>query len=306
MVEVNLNLSPQEFRSILLSHSWFELSPFTCDPRRGDPRLLRNFNLRAGSGSFEIYTADTNCILNVKSGDLELAQTVASKCLSLDLDTSGFYEKISGHEEFQWMIDQKMGRYLRSPTLFEDCFKIIATSNADWFSRTKPIIQSAVESFGSNVDDRKTFPTPEQIVNHPPDEIKEITKCGYREKSFRDLAEKALEQPEFFLDDGWRSMSSEEFYHEVMTVKGIGTANATYLCRFYGRPHDYTIDKWIMKRCDQLWNLGFGSSLEKYRDWAENQFGDFAPYGPNLLWFSITEYWHEFDGPFEGKWWDQG
>jgi hypothetical protein len=97
---------------------------------------------------------------------------VAEKCLSLDLDTSGFYAKISGHAEFQWMIDQRMGRYLRSPTLFEDCFKIIATFNADWFARTKPIIQSAVESFGSEVDGRKTYPTQDQILNLTVEEIK--------------------------------------------------------------------------------------------------------------------------------------
>ncbi len=288
MAELTLHLSPQEFRSILLSHSWFELSPFSCDPKRGDPRLFRNFNLPSGSGSFEIHTDGAGCILNVKSGDPDLVRLVAEKCLSLDLDTSAFYEKISGHEEFQWMIDQKMGRYLRSPTLFEDCFKIIATSNADWFSRTKPIIQSIVESFGSEVDGRRTFPTSNQTLNHTVEEIKTITKCGYRGESFHNLAQKALEQPEFFLGDRWRSMSSEEFYHEVMTVKGIGHVNATYLCRFYGRQHGYTIDRWIMKRCEELWSPGLNGSLKKYSEWVENKFGDFAPYGPNLLWFSIT------------------
>jgi hypothetical protein len=166
MVEANLNLSSQEFHSILLSHSWFELSPFSCDPKREDPRLFRNFNLPSGSGSFEIYTDGTNCILNVKSGDPDLVRMVAERCLSLDLGTWEFYEKISDHQECQWMIDQRMRRYLRSPTFFEDCFKIVATSNADWFSRTKPIIQSAVESFGSDVDGLKTFPTSDQTLNH--------------------------------------------------------------------------------------------------------------------------------------------
>jgi 3-methyladenine DNA glycosylase/8-oxoguanine DNA glycosylase len=304
MVEVSLNLATQEFRSILLSHAWFELSPFVCDPKREDPRLFRNFSLPSGSGSFEIYTQGTDCILKVKSRDPDLALTVAEKCLSLDLDTAPFYAKISGHAEFQWMIDQRMGRYLRSPTLFEDCFKIIATSNADWFSRTKPIVQSTVESFGSDVDGRNTFPTPEQILNHSVKEIKTITKCGYRGESFHDLAQKALGQPDLFLGDRWRSMSAGEFYREIMSVTGIGPANATYLCRFYGRPHDYTIDSWIIKRCEELWGLDFNDVEKKYSEWAQNKFGDFAPYGPNLLWFSITKYRHEIDGPFEGKWWD--
>jgi hypothetical protein len=82
----------------------------------------------------------------------------------------------------------------------------------------------------------------------------------------------------------------------------IGTGNATHLCRFYGRPHGYTIDSWIMKHCEELRSLGFGGSLEKYSEWAENEFGGFAPYGPNILWLLITKYWHEFDGPFAGKW----
>ena len=40
--------------------------------------------------------------------------------------------------------------------------------------------------------------------------------------------------------------------------------------------------------------------LKKYSDWAEDKFGDFAPYGPNLLWFTVTRYWHEFNGPPTG------
>ena len=111
------------------------VKPLFVRPQTRRPKAFPEVQFASRFWSFEIYTADTNCILNVKSGDPELAQMVAKKCLSLDLDTSGFYEKISGHEEFQWMIDQKMGRYLRSPTLFEDCFKIIATCNADWFSK---------------------------------------------------------------------------------------------------------------------------------------------------------------------------
>jgi hypothetical protein len=93
-------------------------------------------------------------------------------------------------------------------------------------------------------------------------------------------------------------MSPEEFYKEIRTITGSGHLNATYLCRFYGRPHGCTIDTWIMKRCEELWSQGLNSSPKKYSEWAEKQFGDFAPYGPNLLWFSITKYWHEFDGPF--------
>jgi hypothetical protein len=61
-----------------------------------------------------------------------------------------------------------------------------------------------------------------------------------------------------------------------------------------------------MKRCEELWGLDFDDVAKKYSEWAENKFGDFAPYGPNLFWFSITKYWQEIDGPFEGKWWQQG
>jgi len=168
----------------------------------------------------------------------------------------------------------------------------------------KAIIQSTVENSGSEVDGRQTFPIPDQILDHTVEEIQNVTKCGYRAMWFHDLSRKALEQSEFFLGDGWQSMAAPEFYKELKTINGIGHANASYLCRFYGRPHDYTIDKWVMKRCEELWSPGLNGVLKKYGEWAGSKFGDCAPYGPNLLWFSITKYWHEMDGPFEGKWWD--
>jgi hypothetical protein len=150
----------------------------------------------------------------------------------------------------------------------------------------------------------RRFPPQTRYLNHSGEEIKMTTGCGYRAKQFHDLAQKAVEHPEFFLETGWRSIRPEEFYNQIITIPGIGHVNATYLCRFYGCLHGYTIDRWIMKRCEELWNPGLNGSSKKYSEWAERQFGDFAPYGPNLLWFSITKYRHEFDGPFRGKRWD--
>jgi len=142
-------------------------------------------------------------------------------------------------------------------------------------------------------------------------EIKERTKCGYRAASFLDIADKSLKDPDLFVGDGWKGLHAKEFFDLLSSIRGIGPASASYLIRIYGKPYLYSVDRWVAKRCDELWGLNFRKTdkkgkekpdLEKYVKFAETRYEEFGKHGPSVFWFEISKYWHDNEN-FEKSWW---
>jgi 3-methyladenine DNA glycosylase/8-oxoguanine DNA glycosylase len=142
-------------------------------------------------------------------------------------------------------------------------------------------------------------------------EIKKNTKCGYRASSFLDVADRSLSEPDFFTGDGWKGLHAKDFYDRLISIRGLGPASASYLCRIYGKPYLFSVDRWIAKRCDELWGLNFRKTdkkgkekpdLERYENFAKKRYEGFGDYGPSVFWFEITKYWHDNES-FENSWW---
>jgi hypothetical protein len=309
MTQKLLDLSPIEFKTILISHGWFDLAPFNMANDRSSLSLA--FIVPQGYGHFRVYVENNRCFVDIISGTENLALSVAQRCFSLDIDVSGLYTAIVDNPQYDWITEKKFGRYLRSPTLFEDCFKIMATANTNW-SNTKSIIQKTIDNFGPTVNGTKVFPEPNQLHQVSEDDFKSETKCGYRAGWFIDLYHRALNNPDLYLGDAWEQMTAEDFKNELIQIKGLGETCASYLGRFYGKPLNYTIDSWITKRCDELWSLNFRKTnkkgktkpdLKRYTEWAKSNYDIYAPHGPSIFWFEISKFWHEKDG-FSEKWWE--
>jgi len=156
---MKLPITPTEFRSILLSHGWHDLAPFKTDIE--NRKLIIPFAHADGNGCVEIHADKSECHFNVVAGDPALAQRVVNNALSLDRDMSGLYAVVKG-TDFEWLKTQKRGRYLRGTTLFEDCFKIILTTNINW-DMTKRIVASTVEKYGTDLGGYKAFPLPASL-----------------------------------------------------------------------------------------------------------------------------------------------
>ena len=91
----------------------------------------------------------------------------------------------------------------------------------------------------------------------------------------------------------------------------MGPASASYLCRIYGKSYNYSVDRWIAKRCDELWGLNYRKTdkrgkakpdLEKYEDYAKNRYESFKEFGPSAFWFEISRYWNDRE-KIEETWW---
>lgn len=301
-------ITPTEFRTTLLSHGWFDLGPFTVNIH--EPELIRAFKSRYGDAIIKIFVKKEKVFYETIYGKEEIAHQIATNCLSLDIDISQLQSLITNNSNYDWYKEKRFGRYLRSPTLYEDCIKIISTANQNW-SNTKRIIQSLIENYGCDVNGFRDFPEPKRLTRLSESEIKEKTKCGYRAASFIDIADRSLSEPDFFIGDGWKSLDAKDFNDRLISIRGLGPASASYLCRIYGKPYLYSVDRWVAKRCDELWGLNFRKTdkkgkekpdLEKYENFAKKRYAGFSNYGPSVFWFEISRYWHENEN-FEKSWW---
>ena len=191
---------------------------------------------------------------------------VVENCLSLDIDLNEIRSLVDDVEGYSWFTEGGFGRYLRSPTLYEDCIKIVSTANQNW-SNTKKIIQSLIKTYGRNVNGYKVFPEPNQLIRVSESDLKTRTNCGYRATSFLDIADYSLKNTDFFLGDEWKSLQAKDFFDRLLEIHGMGPAIASYLCRIYGKPYNYSIDRWVVKRCNELW----GVELQKNRQKRERK-----------------------------------
>ena len=170
-----LTITPTEYVTTLKSHGWFDLAPFRLD--KNSLSLTLYFKVQNDDGAFKIFVENNSVFCEVLHGKDTTVIPVAKKCLSLDVDLSTFYALVSGNENFIWLRERGFGRYLRSPTLYEDCLKIVATANTNW-ANTRRIVKNLIENIGHTVSGVKAFPEPARLTPVPENELKDMTKCG--------------------------------------------------------------------------------------------------------------------------------
>ena len=173
MALFQIPITPTEFRTTLLSHGWFDLGPFTVNIHK--PKLIRAFKSRYGDAIIKIFVKNEKVLCETLYGNEEIAHQMATNCLSLDIDINQLQSLITEKSNYDWLIERGFGRYLRSPTLYEDCIKIISTANQNW-SNTKKIIQALIENYGCDVNGFKDFPEPNRLIRLSESEIKEQNK----------------------------------------------------------------------------------------------------------------------------------
>jgi 3-methyladenine DNA glycosylase/8-oxoguanine DNA glycosylase len=262
------------------------------------------------NGFFKIFSDEEQVCCESIYGDDKITLQVASNCLSLDYHLDMLHSLASKNPDYKWFVENGFGRYLRSPTLYEDCVKIVSTANQNW-PNTKKIIQALIDNYGNDVNGFKDFPEPHRLIQASEPEIKDKTKCGYRAVSFLDIANGSIKEPDFFLGDGWKSLDAVDFYDRLLKIRGMGPASASYLCRIYGKPYLYSVDRWVVKRCDEIWGLNFRKKdkkgkvkpdIQSYENFAKKHYKEFGEFGPSVFWFEISKYWHDNES-FETSWW---
>ena len=299
---------PFKFYSVVHSHGWLQLAPFSFDEdsntlsyilRLSNGRVIE-LNLSDGKKDGVIVETD-----RLKKSERNEVTDVVNWMFGLDMDFSAFYAASRTDPKLAHVKKQALGRVLRSPTLFEDVIKTILTTNTLW-TATINMTRRLVDEFGASLNGglsspkgiskpkveaskTKAFPTPEAIAASPPEYIKEKIRVGYRAPAIHQLATRVA-KGEFDLESLKTSiLPTLELRKELMTINGVGPYAAANLLMILGR-HDFIpIDSYALKMVSHEWYKGKSITAKE----VEKRFEKWGEFKGLAFWFWDWKYNNE-------------
>lgn len=295
---------PFKFYSVVHSHGWVQLAPFSFDEDSNiQSYILRLSNERV----IELKLSDGKDGVIVETDKLKKSEQnevtdVVNWMFGLDMDFSAFYTASRTAPKLNHVKKQALGRVLRSPTLFEDVIKTILTTNTLW-AATINMTRRLVDEFGSSLSiagrvvpndseehiGTKSFPSPEAIAASTPEYIKEKIRVGYRAPSIHQLATR-IAKGQFDLESLRTSeLPTLELRKELMTINGVGPYAAANLLMILGR-HDFIpIDSYALKMVSHEWYKGEPITTKE----VEKRFEKWGEFKGLAFWFWDWKYNNE-------------
>jgi 3-methyladenine DNA glycosylase/8-oxoguanine DNA glycosylase len=270
---------PFNFHSVVNSHGWRQLAPFSCD----ESSHMLSYVLRLSNGRvIELKFRDgahADGVI-VETGRLDKTERrevtdQVTWMFGLDMDFSLFYAASRLEPKLVSAKKRALGRVLRSPTLFEDVVKTILTTNTLW-AATKNMTLKLVNELGEALQEditKKAFPTPEAIAASSPDFLKEKIRVGYRAPAIHVLAVRVA-SGKFDIESLKTSeLPTLDLRKQLLTINGVGPYAAANLLMLLGR-HDFIpIDSYALKMVSHEWyrgNLVTAREVEKrFEKWGE-------------------------------------
>ncbi|MGH7563201.1 MAG: hypothetical protein ACREK5_02105 [Gemmatimonadota bacterium] len=167
----------------------------------------------------------------------ERVERAATRMFQLDRDLA-FFEALAraAGDGFAAAIDRGFARLLRSPTLFEDVVKILATTNTTW-GGTVAMIRNLVGMTGGN-----EFPSPDEVAGIGAKRLASKGRWGYRANYLAGFT-KAVAGGKLDLDR-WESWdgTTEDLEAEVRRVPGLGPYATAHVLMLLGRFERIGID----------------------------------------------------------------
>ena len=251
---------PFNFLSVVNSHGWRQLAPFSYEE---DSHTLC-YVLRLSNGRVvELKLRDGRDGVSVETEKLDKterkdAADAVSWMFGLAMDFALFYAVSRGEPKLKRAKKLALGRVLRSPTLFEDVIKTILTTNTLW-TATKNMTLKLVNELGDPLPaeiTKKSFPTPAAIAASSPEFLQEKIRVGYRAGAIHQLAVRVA----FGTFDLEALKTSDlptfELRKELLTINGVGPYAAANLLLILGRTDFIPIDSWALKLVSHEWYDG--------------------------------------------------
>ncbi len=236
---ISIPASPDfSFYETVAAHGWRRLLPFAWDEDAqtlsraedlGEGRVM-TLAIRAGISGVEVQ-ADTD------SNETEITRRVR-RMLQMDLPLADFHAYCRAQPTLASIAERGRGRMLRSPTLWEDVVKVIATTNTTW-AQTIAMTARIVAAFGT---EGRAFPTPAQVAAVPFDEFAAKARMGYRSAYVHGIAS-AVAGGRLDLE-AWQSeaLSAADLRKRLLGLPGVGPYGAACLLLYLGKPEHVNSD----------------------------------------------------------------
>jgi 3-methyladenine DNA glycosylase/8-oxoguanine DNA glycosylase len=202
--------------------------------------------------------------------------------LGLGQDLAPFYELARGEPKLEHAEKNRLGRLLRSPTVFEDMVKIVLTTNTAW-SGTIRMVEGLLARYGDTLPtdpSRNAFPTPAQIAAADEEGLRQVG-LGYRAPYILEFARATASGEldlEAFRDN---AVPTEQMRSQLLDLRGVGEYAAASLLMLLGRYDYLPVDSWARKLVSHEWYDGEPVSRKQ----VEAAFEQWGPWKGLAYWF---------------------
>ncbi len=240
--------APFSLELVVRSHGWYQCPPFRWLEGesvllRGERRGGQDYLIRARQEGGELHLSVTGPGAGGGPGD-EMVRRMG-RMLRLDQDLSAFQSMAAGKPKIADAVGRGWGRILRGSSLWEDAIKALMGTNVAWRQAVRMIDQlGRLGPLSSHAEDLPLVPTPEEVLAHDEDAIRERVRCGYRARYLLAIARGVLDGSLDLagLDGSASSLSGDEVFRRLKELPGIGPATAAYLMTFLGHYDRATVD----------------------------------------------------------------
>lgn len=248
---MKLTIAPPQdfdFRATVWSHGWCFLAP--NESREEGTVLARPVSLPGGRVTHVVARQPagrgTPIEVEIAAGvgsrsalaprDRAAVEETFRRMLRLGEDLSEFYALCErAGPPFDRAAATGFGRMLRSPSLFEDLVKVLATTNTAW-SGTRAMVAKLVGLGGP------TFPTAAEVAGIGAARLRAEARWGYRAASLATMAERvASGELDLAAWEQWPG-STEELEQEIRRLPGFGPYAAGHVLALLGRYDRIGID----------------------------------------------------------------
>ena len=277
-----------DLERVVMSHGWCQLAPTAYDDER---RVLHRTLDLPDAGPLTVSVRERRGGLEASWGRVEGScdDRVAIKAqlrrmLAIDDDLTELYEHCARVPSLAWVETSGLGRLVRSPAVFEDLAKTLATTNCSW-ALTKLMCRRIVDSLGpEGPEGERAFPAPEAFVAAGEAHFTDVVRAGYRARAFVELA---TAYPTLDVDS-WQDPAVDDamVLKELLALRGFGPYAAQGMLGLLGRPRGLAIDSWVRAKLPAL----LGRDAMTDAEIAEH----FAPLGRWAgagLWLELTRDW---------------
>ncbi len=229
------------------SHGWERLEPFSID--REDRILTRIERLPSQIARLEITHKDTIDVTvhsenQLTTEDKTYVNEFIANCFAFNWDMSRCYAKVADDATYSFIKEQRLGRLLLAPNMWENLVKTQFLTNTH--ARHTTAMAAKFCALGDPFGEKHAFPTPEQVLAKSLDQLERQTGTGYRAKYICSLAEAIASgfDPESLRNP---ALGDREIYDRVRSLRGFGEYSASYVLKLLGRFERISIDT-VMRR----------------------------------------------------------
>lgn len=295
---MSLGLLPTVFslRRTAMSHGWCALAPTAYDATRDV--LHRTLELPdAGPLTVSVRQTPGGRLeaswgrMHGSCDDRIAIRAALRRMLTLDDDLTDLYAACAADPTLSWIGERGVGRLLRSPTVFEDLAKTLATTNCSW-ALTKSMCRRLVDTLGAvGPTGERAFPTPAVIAAAGEQHLRTEIRAGYRARAFVELAERVESgelDVEAWLASAPDPLPDEEVMRALLSLRGFGPYAAQGMLGLLGRPRGLALDSWVRAKLPRL--LGVPSMTDA--DIA-TRYSAYGRWGGSVLWLELTRDWFD-------------